>query len=274
MKNKTKELAISMPSAEAGNGIDLSAVKEAENGTLQTGEKEGFAAGSEEEKTAEFEALIKGRFKKQFAARVKGIIDRRLREVKKLKDTAERNARIVKSLLEKYNLPEDNTDELERVISTENIRTEKRPEEMENLLRRLIAENAYLRKMREEEARTLRRKNREESLRSQAEETKKKYPDFDFEKQLENKEFRRLLGLGVSVKNAYEVVNMESILENNSKNAEKSVVDSIRSKAVRPVENGAAGGGGILMAGNASALTKKEREELARRAARGEHITL
>ena len=191
-----------------------------------------------------------------------------------MKDTMDKNARIVKMLMEKYNISDDNTDELERVINTENNKTGAKPEKMEALISRLIAENTYLRKMREEQMRAMQRKSREESLKNQAEETKKIYPDFDFEKQLENREFRRLLSAGVSVKNAYEVVNMENILENNSKNAEKSVVNSIRSKGSRPVENGASAGGGILMAGNASALTKKEREELAKRAARGEQISL
>ena len=274
MKKTNKELAISVPTAEAGKGIDLSAEKISENGTLETGGILSFDAGSEEEKTAEFEALIKGRYKKQFAKRVKGIIDRRLREVKNLKDTMDKNARIVRMLMEKYNISDDNTDELERVINTENNKTGAKPEKMEALISRLIAENTYLRKMREEQMRAMQRKSREESLKNQAEETKKIYPDFDFEKQLENREFRRLLSAGVSVKNAYEVVNMENILENNSKNAEKSVVNSIRSKGSRPVENGASAGGGILMAGNASALTKKEREELAKRAARGEQISL
>lgn len=274
MKKTDKELAISCTCAQAGKGIDKSAVKNPENGTLEAGGKMSFDAGSDEQKTAEFEALIKGEYKNQFARRVKGIIDRRLKEVKNLKDTAEKNARIIKLLMDKYNVSDENTDELERVINTENRKTTAEPEKMENLIRRLISENAYLRRMREEEARILRRKSREESLSKQAEETKKLYPDFDFEKQLENREFRRLLSAGVSVKNAYEVVNMDSILESNSKNAEKSVVNSIRSKGTRPVENGASAGGGILMAGNASALTKKEREELARRAARGEHISL
>ena len=58
-----------------------------------------------------------------------------------------------------------------------------------------------------------------------------------------------------------------------AKNAEKKVVDSIRVKANRPTENGSEGGSGILLSGNASKLTKKERADLARRAAKGERIT-
>lgn len=39
------------------------------------------------------------------------------------------------------------------------------------------------------------------------------YPDFNFEKELENEEFKRLLGIGVTVKNAYEVVHIDEIVK-------------------------------------------------------------
>ena len=84
----------------------------------------------------------------------------------------------------------------------------------------------------------------------------------------------RLLKLGVSVKNAYEVANIDAILENNAKAAERKIVDSIRLKGNRPVENGSKGASGILLSGNASKLSRKERAELAKRAAKGERISL
>ena len=73
--------------------------------------------------------------------------------------------------------------------------------------------------------------------------------------------------------NSAKVVNIDSIIEKNSKNAEKKVVDSIRVKGNRPVENGSEGNSGILLSGNASKLTKKQRADLAKRAAKGEKIS-
>ncbi|MEE0867622.1 MAG: hypothetical protein UIL37_04880 [Clostridia bacterium] len=52
------------------------------------------------------------------------------------------------------------------------------------------------------------------------------------------------------------------------------VVNSIRSKGSRPVENGSAPNGAVVFEKNISKLTKKERAELAKRAMRGETINL
>ena len=41
------------------------------------------------------------------------------------------------------------------------------------------------------------------------------YPDFNFEKELENEEFKRLLGIGVTVKNAYEVIHIDEVIQND-----------------------------------------------------------
>lgn len=236
MKEKEK-LTIPKQSAQQREGID--AVKNAETGNLQPGDnKESFDAESEKEKNAEFEKLINGEFKNQFAQRVHKIIDRRFKEVKKLKETLEKNET-------KY----------------------------ENIIKRLIAENVYLKKMRENGEKDEKARERAQKLRAEVEETKKEYSDFDFKEQLKNPEFARLIKVGVSVKHAYEVANMDALLEKNAKNAEKKIVDSIRSKGVRPVENGSRSTSGMVLDSNISKLTKKDRKEIAKRAARGERIS-
>ncbi len=236
-KKEQEELTIPEQSAQQGEGID--AEKNAELGTLQSGENnEGFDAESEKEKNAEFEKLIRGKFKNQFAQKVQKIIDRRFKEVKKLKETREKNET-------RY----------------------------ENIIKRLIAENVYLKKMRENDEKDEKSKERAQKLRAEVEETKKEYSDFDFKEQLKNPEFVRLIKVGVSVKHAYEVANMDALLEKNAKNAEKKIVDSIRSKGVRPVENGSRSTSGMLFESNISKLTKKDRKEIAKRAARGEKIS-
>ena len=151
-----------------------------------------------------------------------------------------------------------------------NIRSD---ESREEILRRIILENNFLKKRRENELQLMKLRSEAQKLREQAAETKETYPEFDFEKEIKNPEFMRLLKIGVGVKNAYEVVNIDAILEKNTKATEKKVVDSIRLKGNRPVENGSEGAAGILLSGNASKLSRKERAELAKRAARGEKIS-
>ena len=235
MKEKDKKRTLSLESAQIRDGID--AEKEAEVSTPQSGEENRFDAGSTRDKDAEFDALIENEYKEQFTKKVQKIISKRFREVKK----------------EDMKTGVDNRDEI---------------------LKRLMMENSYLKKRREDELQVMKRRGEAQKLRQQVEETKSVYPEFDFEKELKNPEFTRLLRLGVGVKNAYEVSNIDSILANNTKAAEKKVVESIRLKGNRPVENGSEGAAGILLSGNASKLSKKERAELAKRAARGERISL
>lgn len=270
MKNKEKELAISAESAQAGEGID------AENATVSashTGEKEHLAAGGECDKDAEFEALIENEYKEQFSKKVQKIISKRLREVKILKEEKDKNALFVESLLEKFKIEDGDTGKLMKMIDERMAGVNPSDEKKVELIRKLVEENRNLKKRREEEMRGMEVKSRADELKRQAEETKKLYPEFSLEKEIKNPEFVRLLKVGVNVKDAYEVVNIDSIIDRNSKNAEKKVVDSIRAKSHRPVENGSEGNSGILLSGNASKLTKKQRADLAKRAAKGEKIS-
>lgn len=272
MKENEKKLTISAESAQDREGID--AEKDAAVSTPHTGGDRGFDAGSKRDKEAEFEALIEGEYKEQFSKKVQKIISKRLKEVKVMKEEKEKNTQVVESLLKKFNIEDGDTEKLERMIDTQMTQDNKQTQERQTeLLKRLIAENSYLKKHREEELRSIQMKNRAQQLRAQAEEAKKIYPEFDFEAELKNPEFCRLLKVGVSVKNAYEVANIDTILDRNSKTAERKVVDSIRSKGNRPVENGSESASGILLSGNASKLTKKQRAELAKRAAKGERIS-
>ena len=260
------ELTSSSVSAEQTGGI------EAENAvfsTPQTGDTKDLDAGGDK-KTAEFEELIRNKYKKQFADKVQSIISRRIKEVKGLKEKAEKDAATVEMIMKKFDIKSDDTQEIERVIN-ENM-TENTDKRHAQLIRRLISENEFLKKENEkrlQEAKTL---SLAEKIKAQAEETKKFYKDFDIKKELENPEFRRLIRAGVSVKNAYEVLNIEGILDNNSREAERQVLDSIRHKTNRPVENGSELSGGILLSNGISKLTKKQRAELAKRAASGEKI--
>ena len=141
------------------------------------------------------------------------------------------------------------------------------------LFERLIEENRRLKKLHMEQLRSMEAKNKVQTWKNEAEEVKRIYPEFDLKEELSNPEFIRLLKLGINLKSAYEVVNIDSILDRNTKTAQRKVVDSIRLKGNRPVENGSEETSGILLSGNVSKLNKKQRAELAKRAAKGEKIS-
>ena len=267
MKKKIEELTISAATAVPTDGID--AEKEAALSKPHTGE-EGFDAESEKE--AEFEKLISGKYKKEFGKKVSKIISRRLKEVKEMREENEKNAQIVKMLMEKYDIADADTQKLERMIKTDMNKTDNLNQRNTELIKRLIAENTYLKRNREAEIRAMRERAQAQKLRAQVEETKKTYNDFDLEKEIKNPEFARLLSVGVSVKNAYEVTNIDKILDKKGRDAQREVVNSIRAKGVRPVENGSSPTSGVILSSDISKLTKKQRAELAKRAAKGEMI--
>ncbi len=233
---KDKKRTTPTQSAQAGDSID--AETNATVSASQRGE-ESLDAEGKRDKDARFEALIENEYKEQFTKKVQKIISKRLKEVKSVKE------------------------------EKDTITEEKKVE----LIKRLVMENRALKQRFDEEKRTTEMKTRAGELKKQVEETKEVYPDFDFEEELKKPEFTRLIKAGVRVKDAYEVVNIDTIIDRNSKDAEKKVVDSIRAKANRPAENGSEGGSGILLSGNASKLTKKQRADLAKRAAKGEKIS-
>lgn len=105
-----------------------------------------------------------------------------------------------------------------------------------------------------------------QAIMKEAEETAKKYKNFDFDKELENQTFVNFLKSGLDVTSAYEAAHLDEIkaaLQRGSK------ADELKK---RPLENGTGKGGGALLKSGVYALTRKEREELARRTQRGETI--
>ncbi|MBQ6937122.1 MAG: hypothetical protein IJN36_01255, partial [Clostridia bacterium] len=174
--------------------------------------------------------------------------------------------------MEKYDIADADTQKLERMIKTDMNKTDNLNQRNTELIKRLIAENTYLKRNREAEIRAMRERAQAQKLRAQVEETKKTYNDFDLEKEIKNPEFARLLSVGVSVKNAYEVTNIDKILDKKGRDAQREVVNSIRAKGVRPVENGSSPTSGVILSSDISKLTKKQRAELAKRAAKGEMI--
>ena len=103
------------------------------------------------------------------------------------------------------------------------------------------------------------------------------YPDFDLQKESESEEFLNLLRGGVNLKNAYLALHHDDILSSALKkaadDATKKAIDKMKLKSERPQENGTVGKMGALFSQDVSRLTKSQREEIAKRVARGEIIS-
>ncbi len=101
-------------------------------------------------------------------------------------------------------------------------------------------------------------------LRQQAEALRETYPDFDLNRELEDPTFLRLIRSRVDPATAYEVVHRKELAEEAAR----------RERLERhPVENGLARGASpAVLQTDPRALSREERRQIRRRAARGEEI--
>ena len=101
-------------------------------------------------------------------------------------------------------------------------------------------------------------------LKEQAGRLKQTYPGFDLLKELENPTFLRLIQNRVDPGTAYEVVHHEELTEAAARR---------RRMERHPLENGLdRGSAPAVLRADPRALTRQERKQLRRRAARGEEI--
>lgn len=232
---------------------------------------------------AEFDAMIKGDYKEQYSENVQRLINRRFKETKELESTLSSHQSLLGMLADKYGVEATDIDALTKAVSDDDTLWEQQAYDAGMTVQQykefkaLERENAEL--MRAEES----RRGEEEAQRQlnewtqQAMELQKTVPGFDLRMEAENPAFVQMLRAGLPVEHAYKVIHMDEILNGQAANvaaqAQKQVVDNIRSRGSRPAENGTVSRSGFTYKSDVSKLTKEERAEAARRAARGETIT-
>lgn len=106
----------------------------------------------------------------------------------------------------------------------------------------------------------------ENALLKEEAELQKTYPKFSLEKELSNDVFKKLIEAGLDMKSAFEATHLDDVLKKGKKTDEP--------KKKRPVENGSVGTDSAIFKSGVYALSKKDRQELAKRAQRGEIIRL
>ena len=134
----------------------------------------------------------------------------------------------------------------------------------------------------EAEAAALRRSVHDALLRAQQAvwqaqeaETRRLYPAFSLEKELQNPDFVRLLTdtrQPMTVRRAYEAVHLADIQQDIARKAAQKTAAHLAALARRPRESGAAPQAGLPVHGGAR--SRAARAEIARRALRGEKVAL
>lgn len=148
-------------------------------------------------------------------------------------------------------------------------------------------ENQWQAQAREEYLSELRRREQEETDRrfgqqarswlEESREVEKRYPGFSLEHECQDPRFLRLLEVGMDMCSAFEALHHQEILENAVRyavmGAAEKLAENLRSRRNRPAENGTSGRSGAVIRPDVRRLTRKDREEMERRALHGERIT-
>ena len=111
---------------------------------------------------------------------------------------------------------------------------------------------------------------------SQAQAARQLYPRLDLNAEARDPRFRQLLGAGVEVGDAYLVLHKDEILPAAMRRAaqevERRLTGRLMAGDVRPPENGIGPQSTAVTRTAVSQLTRADREDIRRRAARGEKI--
>ena len=245
------------------------------------GGEENVTPKSAEQLRKEYKELIKGEYKDIHTEEFSKQLNRRLANTQKLNEQLESQNRLISLISSKYG--ESDIGKLTQLIEADNHMLEQEAYE-KNLPVEVLAELKNLKTQADMERmarETLERQNKERQQYSQwlreAEELKAIYPDFDLEEEVQNKNFTGMLQSGVDIKAAYEAIHTTDIVNNAVRKAmntsAKAVTDTIAARGMRPKENAGSDNSSAVYKRDVSSLTAKDREEIARKVARGEKIS-
>jgi hypothetical protein len=240
--------------------------------TSEDGPKE---APPEIDPEVEFEELIKTKYKDQFAKRTQSIIDKRFKEVKTLEKQASEFQSLVDVLGQKYGT--DDPQVIRERMESEIIEELAYQNDMSPENYRKIMEADKIRK--QNDIMETQRQQQEQiqaaitNWTSQAEQMKGEYPDFDLRTAMQDDQFLGMIKSNVPVKTAYEILHIDKLKEQIRREAETKTAQNIQAKRNRPSEAASKGVSGAVVKNDVKSLTKKDREEIARRVQRGEKIT-
>jgi len=284
---------IAIPHAKAGQAAKAAQAavkygKQPEESAEKPGQEADITVtgGDKDANRAEFERLIKGDYRDAFGERVQRIIDERFKGVKGLEERVESMAPLMDMLASRYNVKADDVPALLKALEQDSGFYEQEAMEkgmtVEQLreFKQMERENARFREM------LNRQRQQEEANRTygewmrQGEELKGIYPGFDMAAEARHPEtgqqFLALLKNHVPIRTAYEVIHKDEIMGGamhyTAQQVRKQTVDDIRTRGLRPEENGAGGQGPAQVKADVRSLTKEDRREIERRVMRGERI--
>ena len=164
---------------------------------------------------------------------------------------------------------------MEKGVST---RTARELDKLESQNKQLTEQQQLIRQMERQREQQARIAELQAGWDREAEQLKAQYPDFNMAEVLANPEVEKMMRSGVSMTNAYRSAYFDHILKQQqaatARQVEQGVVNRMQQRNARPGENGTRPGSAVQTKIDVSHMSRKEMEEMERRAMRGEVITL
>lgn len=225
--------------------------------------------------------LINGEYKDMFTEDTQKLINRRFKETKNLQGALDAQRPIIDKLMSKYKV--NDISKLSDALDNDDAYWEAAADEAGMS----IEQYKQFQKLEQQNQALLeaqRRRDSEQKVQAQAaewykqfEDLKAKFPGIDPNAELANPRFTAMLRNGVPVADAYGVIHMDDIvngvIKTATSSAEKRMADNIRARGQRPKEGAASSRSAFTVKDDVSKLTKADRAEAVRRAARGETIS-
>ena len=164
---------------------------------------------------------------------------------------------------------------MEKGVST---RTARELDKLESQNKHLTEQQQMIQQMERQRVQQARIAELQAGWDREAEQLKAQYPDFNMAEVLANPEVEKMMRSGVSMTNAYRSAYFDHILKQQqaatARQVEQGVVNRMQQRNARPGENGTRPGSAVQTKIDVSHMSRKEMEEMEKRAMRGEVITL
>lgn len=253
--------------------------------------KEPKAEKTPEERRRAFGEMVQGEYSDVFQEMMQRAIDRATENIRQNPQVA----RLTQALANAYGVDTEDMDGLIEAVENGRVKDEKYYEDlaqqrgvsvktareldkMESDLKRSNSRNAQLQAMQQEAARQQRVSQIQAQWEAQAAQLKSQYPDFELQEVLANEQVADLMRRGVSLPDAYRAAYFDHIMQQataqTAQKVEQGVAARIRQRAGRPGENSTRPGGAVTTHVDVASMSRRQLEDLERRARRGEKITL
>lgn len=250
----------------------------AQNGSATAPDAQGQEAES-------FASLIAGKYKADYEAAVQNVVKQRLKGHNQLKRQLETLGPVVDALGAMYGIDTSDPRKIDYAAIAEKFGADSRMYDAEAIERGTTAEAVRREYQQKAETASMRRQLQEYQIQEAFGAVRAGFDrdvasryGADFDTEMANADFARLIAANVPPKTAYEVVHMAEIQQAQAQmvadRARSNVMQTIAAQGARPAEIGGNANGGEFTKTDPRSWTKQQREDIIRRVQRGERIVL